>query len=322
MKLRCLLFLILFSPLVLVAQKSSELNLPPGWEVGVMVREGQLYLSPDATSSKIGEIARGRSVTVMERGRGWAHVQAEITPDTERAAGKTISGWMVDKGIITNKIPDGDRILFGEGAASELEASTRGGRKGAADDARRLYYRTYDIFPQSPLAGEGLYRAADILWQMSATDIRTLPSARQRDPRLRPENDEQYMKLVIKKFPGTKWADLAAYHLLENKLCGDWEGSSKCPEKEAEMYEKYAAEHPGSPKAPEALYNAAWRRAALIEIYKTANKQKQVEESRSRAKATAQLDITKYPDTDWAQRARALVYMVEQGIPTYGNALE
>ena len=70
------------------------------------------------------------------------------------------------------------------------------------------------------------------------------------------------------------------------------------------MYEKYAAEHPTSPTAPEALYNAAWRRAALIEIYKNQNKAKQIEESRAGVKATAQAIITKYPQTDWAYRAR------------------
>ena len=44
----------------------------------------------------------------------------------------------------------------------------------------------------------------------------------------------------------------AAYHLLDNKLCGDWQGESKCPEREAEVYEKYADEHPQSPVAAEA----------------------------------------------------------------------
>ncbi len=70
------------------------------------------------------------------------------------------------------------------------------------------------------------------------------------------------MKLVMKKFPGTKWADIAAFHLLENKLCGDWQGASKCPDKEADMYEKYVKEHEQSPSAPgSAAFAAAWRRS-------------------------------------------------------------
>ena len=84
----------------------------------------------------------------------------------------------------------------------------------------RLYYRVYDLFPTSPLAAEGLYRAADIRWQIERSDVMTRPSARERDSYMRGQIDEQSMKLVIKKYPGTKWADLAAFHLIENKLCG------------------------------------------------------------------------------------------------------
>jgi len=40
--------------------------------------------------------------------------------------------------------------------------------------------------------------------------------------------EEKYMKEVMKKFlPGTKWADLAAFHLIDNKLCGDWQGATR-----------------------------------------------------------------------------------------------
>ena len=123
---------------------------------------------------------------------------------------------------------------------------------------------------------------------MERSDVLTRPSARERDSYMRGQIDEQWMKLVIKKFPGTKWADLAAFHLIENKLCGDWQGASKCPDKEADMYEKYAKEHEQSPSAPEALYDAAWRRSALIEIYKTEANQKKSEESKNRALALAQ----------------------------------
>ena len=79
------------------------------------------------------------------------------------------------------------------------------------------------------------------------------------------------MKQVIKKYPRTKWADLAAYNLIDNKICGDWQGQTKCPEKETEIYLKYAEEHPQSPKTAEALYNAAWRQAALVSLYKSDN---------------------------------------------------
>jgi hypothetical protein len=235
---------------------------------------------------------------------------------------KDITGWMFDKGVVHIDTPDGDKIIFGEAAASELEASKLHGRKGAADDARRLYYRVFDYFPKSELAGEALYRAADIIWQLDANDVNTRPSARQRSPDDRAEINEDYMRMVEKKFPRTKWADMAAFHLIENKLCGDWIGQSKCPEKEADIYEKYAFDRPESPDAAEALYDAATRRAALIEIYKTEGNPKKSEESQGQARGDANAAVSKYPATDWAYRSRTLIFMLDQGIPTYGNSLQ
>src|SRR5207253_9190610 len=123
--------------------------------------------------------------------------------------------------------------------------------------------------------------------QIEKSDVSSRPSAKEREPFLHEGMDEKFMKEVIKNFPGTKWADLAAFHLIDNKLCGDWQGSSKCHTKEAEIYEKYGSEHPQSPAAAEALYDAAWRWSALIEIYKTENESKKSEESKSKAIATA-----------------------------------
>ena len=130
------------------------------------------------------------------------------------------------------------------------------------------------------------------------------------------------MHLVIKKFGGSKWAELASFHLIDNKLCGDWQGSSKCPDKEADIYEKYAKEHPQSPSAPEALYNALSRRAALIEIYKAEDQQKKSDKSKEDAIGLAQQLNTLYPQSEWSPRAQMLLYLVQQGVPTYGNSLE
>lgn len=285
---------------------------PSDTKHGIMVRVAQIYIGPDASSSKLGEIGLGREVTVLDQSREWVQVLASINPQ------KDITGWILNKGIIHIDTPDGPQILFGAAAASELEAATRYGRKGAADDARRLYYRVFDYFPKSDLAGEALYRAADILWQVDAIDASSRPSHNTNETD-RAQIPEDSMRLVMKKFPNTRWADRAAFHLLENKLCGQWMGS-KCPDKEAEMYEKYANERSASPNAAEALYDAAMRRADLIEIYKSENRPKQSDESRDRAKADANLVISKYPETDWSYRCRALTYMIDQGIPTYGNA--
>jgi outer membrane protein assembly factor BamD (BamD/ComL family) len=239
--------------------------------------------------------------------------------EDEEPQGKTVTGWVASKGVVSSATPNGDKIIFGEAADSEDQASRRHGRRDAARDALRLYYRVYDLFPNSPLASEGLYRAADIRWQVERSDVMTRPSARQREAYLRGQIDEEWMKLVIKKFPGTKWADLAAFHLIDNKLCGDWEGLSKCPEKEADIYEKYASEHGQSPAAPEALYDAAWRRSALIEIYKTELNQKKAAEARERALSLAQKIVSQYGQSDWALRAQRLIFYIQNGVPTWGN---
>ncbi len=133
---------------------------------------------------------------------------------------------------------------------------------------------------------------------------------------------EDQLKQVIKKFPHTKWADLAAFDLLDNKLCGDWQGASKCPDKEADLYEKYAADHPESPKLAEALYEAAWRRAALVEIYKTEAQANKSSESRAKAQVLAQRIVAQSNAGDWTPRAQTLLYKIEQKIPTYGNVPE
>ncbi len=290
---------------------------------GVTIREGVVYLTPDTSSNKMSDIARGREVVVLERTPGWAHVVATVASNPAMETERNITGWMLDKGIITPDVPDGDKIIFGEAASSEYQASERGGRRGAAQDAMRLYAAVVEYFPSSPLAAEAAFRAADIRWQLDLADQRTRPSAKLRDPSMRMPLDESYMKKVMKKYPGTKWADLAAYDVIDNKLCGEWEAEAECPVKESEIYLKYANEHPQSPKAPEALYKAAWRQAALVTIYKTSNQQKKADEAAASCITISKKLIAQYPDaTDWSNRAQTLIYMVQTGIPAWGNTVE
>src|SRR5882757_2757125 len=294
-----------------------------------LVHEETIRVSPSADTAKLGEAARGHELIILDTSRDWVHVQAILREarneeglTDEEAEAKTISGWVPAKGLVATTTQDGDKIIFGEAADSEDQASRRRGRRDAAQDAMRLYYRIYDLFPTSPLAAEGLYRAADIRWQVERNDVLTRPSAREKDSYMRGQIGDEWMKLVMKKYPGTKWADLAAFHLIDNKLCGDWQGASKCPEKEAEIYEKYATEHPQSPAAAEALYDAAWRWAALIEIYKTQEEPKKSEEARAKAVALAQRAASQTSSEDWAARAQRLLYLMEQGVPTYGNVTQ
>jgi outer membrane protein assembly factor BamD (BamD/ComL family) len=296
---------------------------------GTLVHEETLRVSPSSDAAKLGQAARGHELIILDTSRDWVHVQAILREarneeglTDEEAEAKTISGWILAKGMVSTTTQDGDKVIFGEAADSEDQASRRRGRRDAAQDAMRLYYRLYDLMPTSPLAAEALYRAADIRWQIERSDVMTRPSAHEREAYLRGQMNEEWMKLVNKKYPGTKWAELASFRMIDNKLCGDWEGMSKCPDKEADIYEKYANEHPQSPAAPEALYNAAWRRSAMIEIYKTEPNQKKSAESKDRAVALAQKIVTQYGQSDWALRARRLIFYLQQGIPTYGNATD
>jgi hypothetical protein len=268
---------------------------------GTLVHEESIRVSPSADSAKLGEAGRGHELIIIDSSRDWTHVEAilreprkDADEDDPESEGKTITGWVSSNALVNLTTPNGDKIVF----------------------------RVYDLFPSSPLAAEGLYRAADIRWQMERSDVLTRPSAREREAYMRGQIDEEWMKLVIKKFSGTKWADLAAFHLIENKLCGDWQGASKCPEKEADMYEKYAKEHTQSPSAPEALYDAAWRRSALIEIYRTEANQKKSEEAKNRAVELAQKIVSQYAQSNWSLRAQTLIFYIQQGVPTFGNAAD
>ena len=306
-----------------VAQKAKPGYSTNNIEHGIMIRTAQIYLGPDNTSAKLSTIGRGGEVALLDQSGKWLHVLATVKEaQSENDSDTDITGWILNKGVVRPTTPNGDRILFGAAADSEMEASRSGGRRGAAGEAMRLYAKCAEFFPTSPVAGEAAYRAADIQWQLDRSDVMSRPSAKQRDPNDRMGMNEDRMKQVIKKFPGTKWADLAAYHLIENKLCGDWQGSTKCPEKESELYEKYVQEHPQSPTAAEALYEAAWRHGALIQLYQGENNDKKAGENQSKSRELAQRILSQFPQTDWASRAQTLLFMLDQQMPIYGNTVE
>jgi outer membrane protein assembly factor BamD (BamD/ComL family) len=312
--LTCLVGLLLFSACAFAA------------EHGRMIREATIFLSPDTQSAKLAKVSRGREVVVLDTTPQWVHVEAILTEpktqdsdDDDEERQRIVTGWIRDKGIVMQSTPDGDKILLGEAIDSEDEASQANGRRGAAQDALHLYYGIYDLFPQSEFAGEGLFRAADIRWQLDRADIMRLPSAKEQDPSLRSRIDEDMMRQVMKKFPGSKWADLAAFRMIDNKLCGDWQGMAKCPQKESEIYEKYVSDHPQSPKAPEALYDAAWRQAALIGIYQGEDDKKKSDDAKSKAMDLAQKVSAQYPQSDYSARAKTLLFLVQHDVATWGS---
>ena len=291
-------------------------------EAGTVIREVPMYVSPDVNAQRVATVTRGRDVAlVIERskidGRSWAHVFVKV--DVGLTSEKDVSGWIEDRFLVTPATPNADQVIFGEAADSEHQAEQRGGRRHAAEDAMRLYYRLYTYWPSSPLAGEALWRAADIRWQLEKAGVVLRPSSRELTPDMRTQIEDEMMKEVRKKFPQTKWADLAAYDMLDNKICFDWKGEASCPEKEADLYEKYAREHPQSPKAAEALFNAAYRQAALVDIYKSYNQRDKAEHARNKGLALSQEIISRFPEGDWKPRAANLDYALQQNIAVYGS---
>jgi hypothetical protein len=307
-------------------------QMPKNGVLATIVREAQLYSSADDSSDHIADVLPGRELVIVERNGKWLRVFANTdAPDTRQAdqpvfggqdQAQPISGWMLDKGIVDINTPHGDLILFGAADAAEQQASVPDPPPHVAEEARLLYRRVVTMFPQSPWTPEAMYRAADIRWQIQKTDASTLPSAHEKANYLRELMDEDEMKAVIKYFPGTRWADLAAFDLIDNKLCGDWQGSEKCPEQETGYYLKYVDEHPNSPKAAEALYDAAWREAAAGDMWDADGNAKRASDDRNFAHSVLSRMQQKYPDSAFTARATDMLYKVDQGIAIYGSSRE
>lgn len=294
-----------------------------------VLHDAIVYVTADANAQHISLVTPGHEVVIVERSGPWiqvfANTDVEETNDenkpefTDEDAVTPASGWIRDKGVVAPATPSGDLILYGAAANFEAEAEEPHAPKGAARAAHLLYERVADYYPQSPLAAAAAWRSADIRWQLDKRDISSLPSAKEQDAYLRPQIYEGDMKKLMKAYSGTKFAALAAYDLLDNKLCGDWQGLPKCPEMESGLYEKYAQKYPGGPKSAEALYNAAYRQGVVVTMYTVQDDKKRAQEAGQRAAALAEELKQKYPQSDYAARAASIAYKVQQGIPIFGS---
>ena len=291
-----------------------------------------LYISPDTGAQKVDRVQIGREMVVAEKSGPWIRVYANTdiqeiqdqrdAPLYGNDTPPPISGWMEAKGVVVESTPNGDQVLMGAAANQEALAEDPKGPVNAAQSARFLYRRLVEMFPNSPLAPEAAWRGADILWQLQKADAATRPSAKERDPYMRDQMDETEMKRIIKYYPHTRQADFAAYALIDNKLCGDWQGQEKCPEKESEYYEKFADEHPDGPRTAQALYEAVYRLAVLHDMYTADGSDKKADDAKNRAHALADKLKGKFADSNYCWRAQALVYKMDEGVPVYGIDLQ
>jgi hypothetical protein len=297
-----------------------------------VLHDAIVYVAADADSQKLSLVTPGHEVVVIERSGPWVKVFAntDIQDDAnendpnkpefgEDANVTPASGWIRDKGVVGLNTPTGDAIIFGTAANLEEEAEQPHAPKGAASSAHLLYRRVYEYFPDSSLAPDSAWRAADIRWQLDKRDISTLPSAKEQEAYLRPQIYEGELRRVMKLYPGTPYAANAAFDLIDNKLCGDWQGLPKCPEMETGLYQKYAQQYPDSPKAAEALYNAVYRQGVTVTMYTVQEDRKRADAAAQRTQALAQDLQTRYPKSPYAARAASIAYRVAQGIAIYGT---
>jgi hypothetical protein len=293
-----------------------------------LVHEESIRVSPAADAAKLGEAGRGHELVILDTSRDWTQVEAIIREpkkdadeDDPQSEGKTITGWLPNKALVNQTTQTATRLF----SAKPPTPKTRPAAAAAAATPRKTPCGSTTAsticFP-SPLAAEGLYRAADIRWQIERSDVLTRPSARERDSYMRGQIDEQWMKLVVKKFPGTKWADMAAFHLSKTNFAATGRARQSVQKKKPRCTRNMRKSTSSLPSAPEALYQAAWRRSALVEIYKTEANQKKADEAKTRSLELTQRIISQYGQSDWALRAQSLMFYIQQGVPTFGNTTD
>lgn len=316
--------------LPLCAQKKDDIVKPMAGPRATALRSTWLYVSPDRGTQKVSRVAPGRELVVAEKSGTWLRVFANTdvqemhNSDDEPWIGgdddttPPVTGWMEARGIVEETTANGDQVIMGEAANEEAAASDPRGPANAAQTARLLYRRVVEMFPKSPLAAEAAWRSADIHWQIQKADMMSRPSAREQNPALRPQMDDTDLKHVIKYFPHTRQADLAAYDMLDEKLCGDWQGQEKCPERESGLYEKYADEHPDGPRTAQALYNALYRQCVLVDMFNADQDEHKANDAKKHAHELLDRLRGKFGQSDYASRATALVFKIDQGIPVYG----
>jgi len=311
-------------------KKQPQLEKPLAGPRATALQVTWLYVAADKNSQKVDRVQIGREMVMAEKSGPWIRVYANTDIEEVQESKDTpligdandtpppISGWMQSKGVVIENTPNGDQILMGAAANQESLASDPRGPVNAAQSARLLYRRLTEMFPNSPLVPEAAWRSADIQWQIEKADTSTLRSSHEKDPYMREQMDEDGLKKVIKYYPHTRQADLAAFDLIDNKLCGDWQGAVQCPEKESEIYEKYADEHPDGPRTARALYEAVYRQAVLKDMFSANGDDKKSQNALNHAHELAAKLKDHFSGTDYAWRAGALVYKLDEGIPVYG----
>ena len=86
---------------------------------GTMVHETTIRVAPNKDAAKLGTASRGHEMVVLETTHDWTRVEAILREPTREEADlgeeeKTISGWVLNKALVTASTTNGDKIIFGE----------------------------------------------------------------------------------------------------------------------------------------------------------------------------------------------------------------
>ena len=324
------LLLLLAFPAFAQFRKDPEREAANRANRATVLHNASVYATADSADPPIATVTPGHEIVVNQKNGPWLSIFAntdvrEEDPDNKpefndpNTQPQASSGWIRDKGVVTPKTPQGDILLFGMAADLEAQAAEPHAPKGAAEAASLLYRRVWEYYPESSLSAEAAFRSADIRWQLEKADNSTLPSAHEQDAFLRPQIYEGQLKRVMKNYPNSPDAAKAAFDLLDNKLCGDWQGLPKCPEMETTLYVKYADRYPGGPRSPEALFGAVSRQGSLVTMYLVDDDRKHSEQAAGNCQSLADRMLKEYPQSDYTNRAQSIAFRVKQGISVYGS---
>ena len=130
---------IAFSALLVFAVQANAAQKPPAPSNGpkaTVIRNTNLYVAPDNSSSRLAEISPGREMVIVEKNGPWLRVFANTDEEISRsqdapvfgheAAAVPVSGWMPAAGVVSAETPKGDLILFGAAASQEKDAMLPG----------------------------------------------------------------------------------------------------------------------------------------------------------------------------------------------------
>src|SRR5277367_4863814 len=119
MRKQLLAFTVIF--LIGSAVAFAQKNVPHGAK-GTVVHVANLYVQADESADKVSSVTPGRELVIAEHSGKWVRVFANTDVEvvtqsdapvfgTETNA-RPISGWIMDKGVVSSETPNGDQILF------------------------------------------------------------------------------------------------------------------------------------------------------------------------------------------------------------------